>query len=392
LIRCSVPARDYSELGIGRAGSSGASGSTGDEVVLHGGQGGQGGQGGSGDLGDAGGLGGEGGTATVFVPIPCILSSDAGSDDAGTSDASTGNAGTSDAGSNDAGLNPCACVDGFFQAIDADGDGDRTRACTFAPGLDCDDNDPFVTHNSCNGCTTLPNVVGEECLDCGAYTCDGPESVVCATKPDAVVFDPDCRCQDALIVARDTDQDGWGTKFCEQNPGIDCEDGNGGYVTNECGGCDSLPGAAGEDCNLCGVWQCVGTGMECVPKQGSAGQRCDPNNTQNRQTCVGSGLWDYAETCGNVCYQGSCEICTPGTYQCVTDSSGSTMLYKCAAGATPYWTSWLSCIYDPCNATTGTCTTYLFLPRDETFDVVPLLHPGLPWHDVLNTASDSDYG
>jgi hypothetical protein len=32
------------------------------------------------------------------------------------------------------------------------------------------------------------------------------------------------------------------------------------------------------------------------------------------------------------------------------------------------------------------------LPKDQTFDVVPLLRPGLPWHDVLNTASDSDYG
>jgi hypothetical protein len=36
---------------------------------------------------------------------------------------------------------------------------------------------------------------------------------------------------------------------------------------------------------------------------------------------------------------------------------------------------------------------YLLLPRDQTFDVLPLLERGGPrWHDVLNTASDSDYG
>ena len=47
-----------------------------------------------------------------------------------------------------------------------------------------------------------------------------------------------------------------------------------------------------------------------------------------------------------------------------------------------------------CDPTNGSCTTgYLLLPRDRTFDVVPLLQRGgLPWHDVLNTASDSDYG
>ncbi|HKO94184.1 MAG TPA: hypothetical protein VJU61_23685, partial [Polyangiaceae bacterium] len=342
--------------------------------------------------------GGSGG-APPPPPIPCVeVIPDAGSDAAGSSaagDAGSNDAGSSDAGSGDAGApyEPCACVNGFIQAVDADGDGDGTRACLAAPGLDCDDNDSAVTHNTCGGCSALPNPVGEACLDCGAYTCEGPESVVCATKPDAVIVDPDCRCQDALIVARDTDGDGWGTRYCEANAGIDCDDGNNGYVTNECGGCESLPGAEGEDCNQCGVWTCAGTGMACVPKEGSAGQRCDPNNPTNRQTCVGSGFWDYAQTCSNVCYQGNCEVCTPGTYQCVTDSSGSTMLYKCTTGGgTANWTSWLSCVYDPCNATTGTCTTYLFLPRDETFDVVPLLRPGLPWHDVLNTASDSDYG
>jgi len=395
LVRCSVPGRDYSPLGIGDNAGSGGLG--GDDVLLgssgHGGSGGTAGAAGQDGLGDAGGLGGSGG-APPPPPIPCIVViNDAGSEDAGSTDAGT-DAGSSDAGSADAGTpyEPCACVDGFIQAVDADGDGDGTRACTVAPGLDCDDDNASVTHNSCGGCTVLPNTPGEDCLDCGAYICEGPESVVCATKPAAVVVDPDCRCLDALIVARDTDQDGEGTRLCEQNPGNDCNDGLDTFVTDECGGCnESLPGSVGYACNECGTYTCSGTSLVCTP---STSTRCE-NGTTVRQKCVGTGFWDYVETCANACYQGNCETCTPGTFQCVTVAPSSTMLYRCNINSSYgiLWSSWASCYDGPCNETTGTCTTgYLMLPRDQTFDVVPLLRPGLPWHDVLNTASDSDYG
>jgi hypothetical protein len=57
------------------------------------------------------------------------------------------------------------------------------------------------------------------------------------------------------------------------------------------------------------------------------------------------------------------------------------------------WASWDDCAStQTCDAAIGKCTGSLFLPRDETFDVVPLLRPTLRWHDVLNTAGDSDYG
>jgi hypothetical protein len=398
LLRCSVPERDFTPLGIdenvgngggsGSAGAGAAGASAGED-----GLGGLGGQAGIDGLGDAGSdQGGDGGTGPVFIPVPCVtVGKDAGTEDAGTEDAGTGDAGTEDAG-----VDPCECVDGFFRAIDADGDGDRTRACSVAPGLDCDDADDAVTHNSCGGCAVLPNIVGDDCLDCGAYQCDGTDAVVCASKPGPVV-DPDCRCVDALIVARDTDADGWGTKLCEANPGIDCDDGDIGFVTNECGGCQPLAGAEGEDCNQCGVYTCQGTALACVPNP-SAGGYC-PNST-TRQTCGGNGFWGNDVTCGNVCYQGNCEACTPGTFQCYFYTTGDA-IYKCVTNAGSSsslgigWASWDSCSGATlrCNPTNGTCTTgYLFLPRDETFDVVPQLHPGLPWHDVLNTASDSDYG
>jgi hypothetical protein len=58
------------------------------------------------------------------------------------------------------------------------------------------------------------------------------------------------------------------------------------------------------------------------------------------------------------------------------------------------WGSYDSCVPgETCNPSNGACTGYLMWPRDESFDVVPRLERGgLRWHDVLNTASDSDYG
>lgn len=391
LVRCTVAERDYSELGIG--GNSGGGGSSGDG--MGGTSAGQGG-------GD--GLGGQDAGPTV-EPIPCVdVGIDAGSStdagDAGSTDA--GDAGSTDAGSTDADANrpTCACVDGFIQAVDADGDGAGTRECLLAPGLDCDDGDGAVTHNSCGGCNELPNTLGEDCLECGVYTCDGPEAVVCGTRPDYTIVDPDCRCEAGLIVARDTDGDGEGTRLCEENPGSDCNDGDETYVTNACGGCSELPGTVGAPCNECGVYACNGTALACVPPSGAAGRRCVDGNT--RQACVGTGFWDLPVDCTNVCYQGNCETCTPGTFQCYYYGTGDA-IYQCitnaSIGSSSYgigWASYGSCsgATPRCNPTNGSCTTgYLLVPRDRTFDVVPLLERGgLPWHDVLNTASDSDYG
>jgi hypothetical protein len=395
LVRCGVPARDYSKLGIDQnTGNGGASGA-GDVLHSSGGQAGLAGVAGVAGLGDAGSDQG-GAAGAPPAPIPCNPISSNADPDAGTGDAGT-DAGAGDAGSEDAGADDsaCVCVDGFIRAVDADGDGDGSRACTFAPGLDCDESDPAVTHNSCGGCTVLPHAIGEDCGDCGAYACDGPDAVTCASKPGPLE-DPDCRCLAGLIVARDTDGDGQGTRLCEQNPGIDCNDGNGSVITNECGGCADLPGAVGDACNECGVYACNGGALACVPSTGAAGQQCLPDK-KTRQTCIGTGFWDTGTTCPNVCYQGACEICTPGTFYCAP-YGGSAILYKCLQNVSSSstgisWYSWASCTTtQTCNATSGTCVGYLFLPRDRTFEVVPSQRDGLPWHDILNTASDSDYG
>jgi hypothetical protein len=398
LVRCGVPARDYSKLGIGQ--NAGGSGND----VLHssGGQAGLDGLAGS----DQGGTGG-----APPAPIPCTYSSnpptpaDAGSTDAGSTDAGITDAGTGDAsGESTAPDNSaCACVDGFIKAVDADGDGIGSRACSIAPGLDCDDGDPAVTHNACGGCTVLPNAVGEDCGDCGTYACDGPDSLECVSKPGPVE-DPDCRCVSGLIIARDTDGDGAGTRLCEQNPGADCNDGDGSVITNECGGCADLSAAVGDACNECGAYVCYNNGtlgpgsngtLRCQAKTGAAGQQCLPDG-KTRQTCINEGVWDTGTLCDTPCRYGACAKCTPGTFYCGAPYLGSTILYKCLESTSSFaisWWSWASCsATQTCNATSGTCLGTLFLPRDRTFDVVPSQRDGLPWHDILNTASDSDYG
>ena len=134
-----------------------------------------------------------------------------------------------------------------------------------------------------------------------------------------------------------------------------------------------------------------------MPSTGSAGQQC--LNTTVRQTCIGTGFWGGNVTCANVCYQGNCELCTPGTFQCVDIGGGSTQVQICgnvggssSSSTTIGWGSYDSCLPgETCNPANGACTGQLLLPRDETFDVAPR-GSGLPWHELLNTALDSDYG
>ena len=410
LVRCGVPERDYSKLGIGNTDNGGSSGA-GD--VLHssagqagiGGEGGSSGSAGNDGLGDAGSD--QGGSAGAPpAPIPCNpVVNDAGSEDAGASDAGTVDAGTVDAGSEDAGADDsaslCACVNGFIRAVDTDGDGDGTRACSAAPGLDCDDNDPLVTHNACGGCTVLPNAIGDDCGDCGSYACDGPDGVKCVSKPGPVE-DPDCRCAAGLIVARDTDGDGAGTRLCEQNPGIDCNDGNGSLITNECGGCADLPAAVGDACNECGAYVCYNNGSLGTGSNGTL--RCGPapaavstcNDTINRHSCNANGFWSD-DNCEFACYNGNCEACLPGTFRCIYNAAGDTI--EACFDSVSYGINWWyasSCLIPGslrCDPATGGCTSgSLLLPRDRSFEIVPSQRDGLPWHDLLNTALDSEYG
>jgi hypothetical protein len=135
-----------------------------------------------------------------------------------------------------------------------------------------------------------------------------------------------------------------------------------------------------------------------VPKTGAAGRQCATPTI--RQTCIGSGFWGTNVTCPDACYLGNCETCVPGTFQCVDIGGGSALLEICDSSASlgssstgVGWTSYDSCTpLETCNANTGACTGSLLLPRDRAFDVVPRRRGSVPWHEVLNTALDSDYG
>jgi hypothetical protein len=191
-----------------------------------------------------------------------------------------------------------------------------------------------------------------------------------------------------VIAARDTDGDGAGTRLCEANPGNDCYDGDETFITDVCGGCDeAVPGTLGALCNACGVWSCNGAAMVCAPQAGAAGQQC--SNASTRETCVGSGFWGNPENCVHGCYSGSCAPCTLNTFQCYDTDTYQQCVMSTNGGIG--WSASVECSPGTCNPATGQCAGYL-LPRDRDFDVVPLLERGLPWHDVLNTASDSDYG
>lgn len=78
----------------------------------------------------------------------------------------------------------CDCVEGELVAKDLDGDGEGTRLCEAAPGLDCDDGDKDFIQNACGGCTKdLEGQVGDACGGCGTLQCDGDSALACRS-PD----------------------------------------------------------------------------------------------------------------------------------------------------------------------------------------------------------------
>jgi len=73
--------------------------------------------------------------------------------------------------------------------------------------------------------------------------------------------DPDCECVNDQVVARDVDNDLHGSRLCEENPGDDCDDGDGTFVVNDCGGCNkNLGGKVGDPCQGCERWDPIACG------------------------------------------------------------------------------------------------------------------------------------
>lgn len=184
----------------------------------------------------------------------------------------------------------CRCVPSSagcgIVGVDADGDGIKARGCLSDPGLDCNDGDPSVTYNACNGCSTLPGAPGGSCGSCGTsiWVCSGTESAICSTPTPA-------------------------PKQCSSVNVQLCTAGN--WVTETtCSG--DMPYCIVEGgVPQCGVCDIAGT------------KRCQSGATNVVQTCAGNRLSWTNTTCTGTdqCYYFAagdyrCAACQPGATRC----------------------------------------------------------------------------
>jgi hypothetical protein len=229
--------------------------------------------------------------------------------------------------------------------------------------------------------------------------------------------DPDCRCVEGSLVAKDIDGDGEGTRLCEAAPGLDCDDGDDAFVKNDCGGCiKDLGGSLDDACGQCGVLKCQGDSALVCRSPSPQPQRCTDANTP--QLCV-DGNWVVQSDCTGgtpVCLNGSCVQCNPGApintlvgqeareYRCDTTSyAPDDVVYRCSDGGA-WETSWILSCYassaEACDATTGSCVTAgIPHPRDTSFEVVPALLKGVyekqmgrPVLEVFDSLLGSKFG
>lgn len=210
--------------------------------------------------------------------------------------------------------------------------------------------------------------------------------------------DPDCECVNDVVVARDTDQDGHGSRLCEANPGDDCDDGDSAFVVNECGGCNkNLGGAVGDACQQCGVLGCLGdSSLQCTTPS-PAPKQC---NGTKIEVCQ-QAMWALQQTCAGslpACLNAKCVACKPGTHKCST-ILGTDVVIDCTNNGS-WSSSWTSCSSSSwtCSAASGTCVE-LFHPRDLDFNVPRLIldhlgapPPGLKTRDVLDMAVGIAFG
>lgn len=229
--------------------------------------------------------------------------------------------------------------------------------------------------------------------------------------------DPDCRCIDGELFAKDVDGDGEGTRFCEAAPGGDCDDGDDEFIKNECGGCiKDLGGSVGDDCGDCGTLKCQGDSALVCGSPSPQPKRCTDINTP--QACV-NGNWVVQSDCSGgtpVCLNGGCVQCNPGApintlpglaarqFMCDTTSyAPDDLVYRCSDGG--YWeSSWLLSCYasslQACDAATGSCVTAgIRHLRDKSFEVEPALLKGVrerqlgrPVLDVFDSLLGSKFG
>jgi hypothetical protein len=275
LFQCTKPERDFDALLPGSGGRKGSGGEGGDpgEGVATGGRRNTGGM--AGGLGE----GGMGGAASGGKG-----SGGKGSGGKGSGGSGTGGAAPSCAENTDP---DCECVDGELVAKDVDGDGEGTRLCEAAPGLDCDDGDEDFVRNECGGCIKdLGGQVGDPCGDCGVLRCQGDSALVCRSPEPQPR-----RCSD-----HNTPQ------LCV----------NGTWVAQaDCGG--SLPVCLNGACVQCDP----GPPINPVSLSGKRDHKCGSYHSDTvLYQCSDGGYWE--STWKLSCYASSHEICNAATASCVT--------------------------------------------------------------------------
>ena len=139
-----------------------------------------------------------------------------------------------------------------------------TWQCTGLNRVECRGDEGEDARNVCEGCATLPLTIGTPCGECGAGTW--------ACDPDAPDF-PIC-------------------------------DGLSDDPYNVCGGCDPLSDAPGEACAECNVFECVGTGLLCVPDVGA--DECAAAITCAELDCAEFGFECFESVGGANAYCADC--------------------------------------------------------------------------------------
>lgn len=208
--------------------------------------------------------------------------------------------------------------------------------------------------------------------------------------PDACGnVDPDCECIDGTLQGRDVDGDLHLTNACEAAPGDDCDDSDGGFVANVCGGCSrGLVGTPGDACLDCGILSCTGTEtLGCVAPD-PAPARC-ASSTQV-EVCY-EGVWASYGSCSTGYY------CAAG--QCYSIPSASSSVLSSASSVSSSSTAYApEAAPDRCNNPDSQCVYGSFHPRDAAFEIrrghveTPRNVEGRPTQAVLDWSTGLDLG
>lgn len=204
------------------------------------------------------------------------------------------------------------------------------------------------------------------------------------TSEGCVTTDPNCECVEGVLQGKDQDGDTHLSKACEAAPGDDCDDLDGAFVTNVCGGCaKDLVGNPGDACLDCGILACSTPDVLGCVDPTPAPRRCA--STLQTEVCY-NGQWVSDATCSD-----GTQICSSG----LCYSYSSTAISSEVVSSTAYAPE---VIPDRCNTPETRCVFGFFHPRDASFELSapPQISPrnssGSPTDAVLNSLTGLDLG